>query len=167
MKVEEYREVLHEDIALASNANMSNPRDEFMRYVTDILISAEEFDDFTECWYEGITRKNANMMIDGYAIDETDGSCCVFIVDYRGPFESDKILSEDITKLFSRLRYFIDESIKYEVYQELEESTEAFEFSRTLYYENDNISKFRFYLLTDAYNKQRTKNIKDKEKMLT
>ncbi len=163
MKVEEYREVLHEDIALAANANMSNPRDEFMRYVTDILISSEEFDDFVECWYEGITRKNANMMIDGYAIDETDGSCCVFIVDYRGPFESDKILSDDITKLFARLRYFVDESLKYELYQELEESTEAFEFSRMLYYDNNTITKFRFYLLTDAFNKQRTKNIKDNE----
>lgn len=163
MKVEEYREVLHEDIALAANANMSHPRDEFMRYVTDILISSEEFDDFVECWYEGITRKNANMMIDGYAIDETDGSCCVFIVDYRGPFESDTILSHDITKLFARLRYFVDESLKYELYQELEESTEAYEFSRMLYYDNSTITKFRFYLLTDAFNKQRTKNIKDNE----
>lgn len=163
MNVEEYREVLHEDIALAANANMSNVADEFLVYVTDILISGEEFDDFTECYYEGVSRRKANMRIDGYAMDDADGSCCVFISDYHGPYEDDAIRSEDINAFFKKIRYFVDESIKYELYQELEESTQVYEFSRMLHYENENISKFRFYLLTDAYNKQRTKNIKDAE----
>ena len=163
MNVEEYREVLHEDIALAANANMSNVADEFLEYVTDILISGEEFDDFTECYYEGVSRRKANMRIDGYAMDDADGSCCVFISDYHGPYEDDAIRSEDINAFFKKIRYFVDESIKYELYQELEESTQVYEFSRMLHYENENISKFRFYLLTDAYNKQRTKNIKDAE----
>lgn len=163
MTVEEYREVLHEDIALAASANMSNAEEEFLKYITDILIAGEEFDDFLECYYEGISRRKANMRIDGYAIDEADGSCCVFIADYHGPYENDAIRNEEINSLFKKIRYFIDESIKYELYQELEESTQSYEFSRMLYYENQNISKFRFYLLTDAYNKQRTKNLKDAE----
>ncbi|MEG1957892.1 AIPR family protein [Anaerorhabdus sp.] len=163
MKVEEYREVLHEDIALAANANMTNANDEFLQYVTDILSVGEEFDDFIECYYEGMTKQRGNIRIDGYAMDETDGSCCVFIADYHGPFEGDSIKSEEITKAFKKIRYFVDEATKYELYQELEESTEAYEFARTLYYDNKNISKFRFYLLTDAYNNQRTKNIKDGE----
>ena len=74
MNVEEYRSVIHEDIQLSASANLSTPEDEFLYYVTDILIAGEEFDDFTECHYEGITRNNANMMIDGYAFDDTDGS---------------------------------------------------------------------------------------------
>lgn len=163
MNVEEYRSVLHEDIALATNANMSNEEDEFLTYVTDILIAGEEFDDFVECYYEGITRRKANMRIDGYAMDETDGSCCIFIADYHGPYEDDAVRAEDINAFFKRVRYFVEEATKYELYQELEESTEAYEFARTLYYEVDQITKFRFYLLTDAYNKQRKKNIKDVE----
>lgn len=163
MNVEEYREVLHEDIALAANANMSNVADEFLTYVTDILISGEEFDDFTECYYEGISRRKANMRIDGYAMDDADGSCCVFISDYRGSYESDTINKEAIDNYFRKIRYFVNESIKYELYQELEESTQVYEFSRMLHYDVESISKFRFYLLTDAYNNQRTKNIKDDE----
>ena len=163
MNVEEYREVLHEDIALAANANMSNVADEFLDYVTDILISGEEFDDFTECYYEGISRRKANMRIDGYAMDDADGSCCVFISDYRGPYESDTINKEAIDSCFRKIRFFVNESIKYELYQELEESTQVYEFSRMLHYDIESISKFRFYLLTDAYNNQRTKNIKDDE----
>lgn len=39
MDVNEYRSVLHEDIALAASANMSNEEEEFLSYVTDILIA--------------------------------------------------------------------------------------------------------------------------------
>ncbi len=163
MNVEEYREVLHEDIAIAAHANMTTEADEFIAYVTNILISGEQFDDFIDCYYEGISRHKANMRIDGYAMDTTDGSCCVFIADYHGPHEDDAIRAEDVNGFFRRMRYFVDEATKYELYQELEESTEAYEFARTLYYDANNITKFRFYLLTDAYNKQRAKTIKDAE----
>ena len=163
MNVEEYRSVLHEDMALAANANMSTESEEFINYSTHILIDGEEFDDYVECYYEGISKRNWPMRIDGYSMDESDGSCCVFVADYRGKYESESILNEDINNAFRRIRRFIEESIKYEFYQELEESTQAYEFARTLYYDNDQIVKFRFYLLTDAYNKQRKKNIKDEE----
>ncbi len=163
MNINEYREVLHEDIAVAANANMSNVEEEFIRYTTDILIAAEEFDDFIESYYDGISRRRANMRIDGYALDETDGSCCVFISDYHGPHEDDSIRSEEINGLFKKVRYFIEESVKYELYRELEESTQAYEFSKILHNNIASITKFRFYLLTDAFNKQRTKNIKDEQ----
>lgn len=163
MTIEEYREVLHEDMALAANANMSTPEEEFLRYVTDILIDGEEFDDFEECYYEGVSRRKANIRIDGYSMDDTDGSCCVFISDYHGPHGDEAIRAEDITNLFNRVRHFVEEATKYEMYLELEESTQAYEFAQTLYFEKSNITKYRFYLLTDAFNKQRKKNIKDSE----
>jgi len=165
MKVEEYREVLHEDVSIAANANMSNPEDEFLRIVTEILMAGEEFDDFVGCYYEGVSRGSGHgaIRIDGYAMDEVDKSCCLFITDYRGTYESNRFDKKRSDSLFDSLKRFIKESIRYELYQELEESTEAFEFARSLYYENEEISKFRLYILTDAYNNQRSKNIKDEE----
>ena len=163
MTIEEYRSVLHEDIALAANANMSTPEEEFLKYVTNILIDGEEFDDFEECYYEGVSRRKANIRIDGYSMDESDGSCCLFISDYHGPHEDDAIRAEDITTLFNKVRHFVEEATKYEMYLELEESTQEYEFAQTLYFEKQNIIKYRFYLLTDAYNRQRKKNIKDTE----
>lgn len=161
MDVQEYRDILHKDIAIAAEANISNAADEFLTYVTDILSAGEEFDDFIVCEYEGYSRRNALMRIDGYSMDEMDGSCSVFIVDYRGPYENNAIRAEQINTLFKRIRYFVDEATKRELYQEIEESTEAFEFARTLYYDQNQISKFKFYLLTDAFNRQRAKNMKD------
>ena len=165
MKVEEYRAVLHEDVSIAANANMSNPEDEFLRMVTDILMAGEEFDDFVGFYYEGVSRGSGHgaIRIDGYAMDEVDKSCCLFIADYRGPYESDSFDKKRSDALFDSLKRFIKDSIRYEFYQEMEESTEAFEFARDLYYKNEEISKFRLYILTDAYNNQRSKNIKDEE----
>ena len=46
MTVQEYREVLHEDISIAAGVNYTNPADEFLLYVTGILAAGDEFDDF-------------------------------------------------------------------------------------------------------------------------
>lgn len=165
MKVEEYRSMLHEDVAIASNSNMSNPQDEFLNIVTDILISGEEFDDFINCYYEGTSKGSGHgsIRVDGYAMDEVDKSCCLFISDYRGPHENDSFDKKRSDSLFDSLKRFIKDSIKYELYKDLEESTEAYEFSRELHFSIDEITKFRLYILTDAYNNQRSKNIKDEQ----
>lgn len=163
MTVDEYRDLLHEDVAIAASANISNQSDEFLALVTGILEAGEEFDDFVDCYYEGVSKRKANMRIDGYALDDTDGSCCIFITDYRGPYEDDSIREKDITSWFKKIRYFITESVDNRLYKELEESTEAYGFSKMLYEQFNEFTKFRLYLLTDAFNKQRVKTIKDEQ----
>jgi len=163
MNVEEYRSIVHEDVELAVSASGSSAASEFLSYVTGILINGEEFDDFTDCHYEGITRRNGYMAIDGYSVDETDGSCCLFIVDYHGHSGENSIKSEDINSAFKRIRLFVEEAVRNELYLVMNGSQQAVEFARDLYYDADKIVKYRFFLLTDAYNKQRVKTIKDTE----
>lgn len=160
MKIEEYRKQLQEDIAIEASSEMINPSSAFLKKVTDVLIDAEEFDDFTECYYEGVTRRNANMRIDGYAIDESDGTCCVFYSEYYGAHGKDSVVGDDIKNAFRKIRYFVEESINTRFYKDMEESTEEYEFSEYLFEHHDEIRKFRFFMLTDAYNNQRTKNLK-------
>lgn len=162
MTVEEYREQLLEDMAVAAAANgNSTPDKEFLYYVTDVLSTGEEFDDFIECHQEGISHKRGNMEIDGYAFNDADGSCCVFLLDYHGPFEEDSINAKDIDTMFNLIRHFVEEAIKYKM--GFEESSQEYEFNMLLHENISDITKFRFYILTDAYNRQRVKNIKDIE----
>lgn len=161
MNVESYRELIHEDIELASKASNSPLEDEFLLYAAGVLENGEEFDDFTECHYEGLTRRNGRMAIDGYSKDETDGSMCLFLADYHGPNGSESIMSEDINSSFKKIRLFVEEATKRELYYDMQGSDAVADFARDLFYDNDTITKYRFYLLTDAYNKQRSKTIKD------
>ncbi len=160
MKIDEYRALVHEDIDIASKAGSNNPSEEFLTYTTGLLINGEEFDDFIECHSEGLTRRKGYYGIDGYSIDETDGSCCLFIVDYHGPNAEAIIRGEDVTSAFKKLRFFVEESIRNELYKEISNRS-AMEFSRDLYYDYEKITRYRFYLLTDAFNRQRAKTIKD------
>lgn len=160
MKIEDYRNLVHEDIETACKVSCGNESEEFLTYVTGLLINGEEFDDFIECHCEGLTRRKGYYGIDGYSIDETDGSCCIFIVDYHGPNTEDAIRSEDVTAAFKKIRFFVEESIKYELFRDIPNQS-AMEFSRDLYYDHDKITRYRFYLLTDAFNRQRARTIKD------
>ena len=161
MTVEEYRNIVHEDMLLAVKANASSPKEEFLLYTTGILINGEEFDDFNECYFEGVTRRNGNMRIDGYSMDETDGSCCLFISEYYGPDQEDTVKADDISSAFRKIRLFVEEATRRELYLEMTGSSQAIEFARDLFYDNETITKYRFYLLTDAFNRQRSKTLKD------
>ncbi len=163
MDVNEYREVMLEDIGLAAEANSTNHETEFLSNVTNILTDAEEFDDFVESYYESAGSRNRTIQIDGYAIEETDGSCCIMISEYRGIHADDSMTKDVIERLFKRIRYFVEEAVENRMYTKMEESTMAFEFAKYLYENIDEITKFRFYILTDAFNKQKLKNIKDTE----
>ena len=112
MKVEEFRSILHEDMKLAAKANDNTEDNEFLLYAADILMKGEEFDDFTECLYEGLSRRKGNMCINGYALDDTDGSCSIFISDYHGPDGTESIRNEDISSAFKKIRLFVEDAIK-------------------------------------------------------
>jgi len=160
MKIDDYRKIVHEDIAIACNVNSSKETEEFLVYTSGLLINGEEFDDFIESHCEGVTRRNGYYAIDGYSIDETDGSCCIFIVDYHGPDADEAIRADDVNSAFKKVRFFVEESIRTELFKEIKNRS-AMEFSRDLFYDNEKITKYRFYLLTDAFNRQRAKTIKD------
>ena len=160
MNVKEYRELLHEDIAAAARVETSSEEEQFLLYATGILIDAEEFDDFVECHYEGLTRRKGNMRIDGYAKDEADGSCCVFITLYFGEHGSDSIRADDINSAFKKIRLFIEECVRTEAYFDIHNKSAA-DFARELFYDSQSITKYRFFLITDAFNRQLNKNMKD------
>lgn len=161
MKIDDYRNLVHEDIEIACSASSSTQTEEFLAYTTGLLINGEEFDDFIECHCNGLTRTRGRYAIDGYAFDENDNSCCIFIVDYHGPDADEGIRNDDINAAFNRIRFFVEESIKYELYKEIDNQA-AKEFSRDLYFDHEKIARYRFYLLTDAFNRQRAKTIQDK-----
>ena len=55
----------------------------------------------------------------------------------------------------------VEEETIYELDFEMRENSQATEFARDVYYDKEAITKYRFYLLTDAFNRQRSKTIKD------
>jgi len=84
MELNEYKELILEEVRVESEINFSDITSEFIKYVSDILISAEEFDDFTETYFEAVGKSRRKIQIDGFSIDEVDKSCILVLCQYFG-----------------------------------------------------------------------------------
>lgn len=161
MNINEYREQLIQDVGIAAQSEITDVNIEFLKKTINILIDAEEFFDFTECYYEGIAKNKRNMQIDGFSIDKVDGTYIIFITDYRGLGEENIVISKtQIDTLYRKMEAFVENSINGNLGKNSEESSEYYEFIKNIEENINDIRKFRFYILTDAYLSLRVKNIK-------
>lgn len=161
MNVEEYRTNLLEDIRVNSQYEMSNIQSEFIKCVSSILIDAEEFDDFIEGYFEGTADGNKKMMIDGYYFDPFDKSCVLLIGDFTNLDNATTIINSDIEKLYDRMENFVEASVNgYIMTKGFAESSNGYGLAKELYDNWNNITKLRFYIVTDKMLNVKIKNSK-------
>jgi hypothetical protein len=162
MNLEDFRSEWLEDLRVAAEANQSDPHSEFVLDAVDRLSDAEEVENVEIGYFEG-RRANARMMIDGYAFDAVDKSCVLLLSDFSNSDQIETLTSTDIDRLYNSMRYLVEAALDgYIVDNKFEESSCGYMFateSKRLF-NNGEISKFRFYILTDKKLSERVKNIK-------
>lgn len=163
MELIDYRERMFQDIQVSARANIADISSEFINYVTTILIDAEEIEDFTECYFECIGKRNKRIQIDGYNIDEVDYSCCIFISDFTNDVEISTLTSTDIDRLYEKMKAYIDNAISGYIRESCEESSAGYEFALQIENEFESIMKFRFFILTDKIISKRVKSVKKED----
>ena len=161
MTVEEYRAAVHEDITAGVKTGDTDPKEEFLIYATGILIKGEVFDDYIDCPFEGTTGSTDGMRIDGYSRDEMDGSCSIIISDYHGPGQDDYAGVEEVEDAYKKARRFVEEASKRDLSHELHGNSQAAELARDLFFDSEDITKYRFFYLTDAFFQRTAKTAKD------
>ncbi|MDB2119972.1 AIPR family protein [Clostridium paraputrificum] len=158
MDLKEYKELVMEEILVAAKSNISDVTSEFINYVTSQLIDAEEFDDFTETYFE-TTKGRKKIQIDGFSFDEVDKTCIVLITDFSNENELSTIISSDIDRLYSRMEGFVTNSLNGYIRNNCEESSGAYGFAREIEERIGEITKFRFYIITDKILSDRVKSL--------
>ena len=162
MELNEYKDSMLEDIRMESSINFTDTTSEFIRYITDMLISAEEFDDFTEIYFETTGKGRKKIQIDGFSFDEIDKSCILLISDFTNNNKLTTIINSEIDKLYSKLESFVENSINGYICDRCEESSEGYGVAKEIETRLDEITKFRFYIITDKVLSNRVKNIDNK-----
>ncbi|MBR6949612.1 MAG: AIPR family protein [Bacilli bacterium] len=161
MNLDEYRAELIEDIKVSAASEDTNERSKFVDTVVDILESAEEFDDFTEGYFEGIGERGRKMIMDGYYFDPYDKSCLILVSDFSGDAEATNLTSTEINKMYDSMRYLIEASINgYILNSGFEESSIGYGLAKDIFDNLNDIVKFKFYIVTDRKLSDRVKNIK-------
>lgn len=163
MNLEDFRSDWLGDLRVAAEANQSDPHSEFVADAVDRLSEAEEVEDVSVGYFEGIGRRNAKMMIDGYAFDAVDKSCVLLVSDFSNSDQIETLTSTDIDRLYNNMRYLVEASLDgYIIDNKFEESSSGYIFATEAkrLFDNGAIVKFRFYILTDKKLSERVKNIK-------
>lgn len=161
MKIEDFSQNMLEDLRISSISELNDIQAEFVNYVVNILIDAEEFDDFVEGYFEGIGERNRKIQMDGYYFDPYDKSCVVLISDFSNNEEIKTLTATEIDKLYGNMRNLIEACISgYIVKKGFEESSNGYALAKDLENELNELTKFRFYIITNKKLSSRIKNIK-------
>ena len=159
MDIKEYKDLVMSEILIASTSNTSDVTSEFIYHVTEQLIAAEEFEDFTESYFEMVGKGRKKVQIDGFTFDEVDKTCILFITDFTNSDDLVTITNSEIEKLYLKVENFVINSLNGYIKENCEESNEAYGFSREIQERIDEIIKFRFYILTDKVLSNRVKSV--------
>ena len=163
MNLEEFRSDWVGDLRVAAEANQSDPHSEFVLDAIDQLQEAEEVENVELGYFEGLGRRNAKMMLDGYAFDSVDKSCVVLLSDFSNSDHIETLTLTDIDRLYNNMRYLVEAALEgYIVENKFEESSTGYTFAveAKRLFDNGEISKFRFYILTDKKLSERVKNLR-------
>lgn len=136
----------HQDVISLSQieGEGSFREDKFTELVLEDLASSGEIDDFQICYH-----RKQKMKINGYSLVLDEDRIDIFISNYKGEYPPKKMSKNDVEKQFALSLSFFERAIK-GYYQELEESSPAFDLAITIYENKDNIKKIDLFLLTDC-----------------
>ncbi len=162
MNLEDFRSDWVGNLRVAAEANQSDPHSEFVIDAVDQLQEAEEVENVELGYFEGIGPKGTKLVIDGYAFDSVDKSCVLLISDFSNSDQLETLTPSDIDRLYNKMNYLVEAALSgYIINNRFEESTTGYSFAveANRLFNNGEISKFRFYILTDKKLSERVKNI--------
>ena len=156
-RLKSFKASVLDEIALNASSNMTNDTEEFLEYVTDQLIEAEEIDEFNYVPFEGIGKQNRKLQVDGYAYNELDEHLDLFIALPLTYDDWTTLTNSDLERYVNRVIAFI-ESADY-VKAHAEESSPGYGLACDILSIYKNVQKYRIYVLTDMIMSERLSSI--------
>ena len=141
----EFRARLWDEIALNVATNLSVDREEFLGYVTEQLIEAEEIDDFSYVPYEGFGKRNRRIQIDGYSYSDLDECLSIFIATPMTYEEDETLIATEANRYLGMAAAFLDNA-EY-VIENAEESAPGYGFAADVIGIYSDVRKYKIFLV--------------------
>ena len=143
----EFRTRVWDEIALNVATNLSIDREEFLTYVTDQLIEAEEIEDFSYVPYEGFGKRNRRIQIDGYSYSDLDDCLNIFIATPMTYDEDETLIATDANRYLAMAAAFL-ENAEY-IVENAEESAPGYGFAVDVLGLYSDVRKYKIFLISD------------------
>jgi len=149
MDIDDYRKEFIEEVKSTAEASQDFEASAFVEVASRLLADYGEIADFESCHFRGTGSRNRALAVDGYAFDDADGSVRVLAADWDGGENAVTLTQTDAKAQMGRARAFVEESLSAPWYENLENSTEAFGFSKELHRYGQELTRCRVFLVTD------------------
>lgn len=155
MELIDYRKDFLEYTKSSAAADLDGTVSSFMRVALDKLEESEIISDYELCYATGKNGRK-NYRVDAYSFDDYECSMSLFIADYSGEDEIERVTKSDANTLFERVQNFLDGIYNGNLKEKIEISTPAYDLVERLIYLKHTIRKFKFFIVTD---KEKSDNI--------
>lgn len=159
MELIEFRDGILDEVRVNASMNGTFPREEFLTLYADELVAAEEFEDYVQLAYEGVGSRNRRIQIDGYYYSELDNCLYIIICPFTDSVEMQSLTATEADNQFKRARAFVEESQSGFIQKYAEESSPGYGLALDIQRRYQNVSKIKFYILTDMVMSNRIKEI--------
>lgn len=146
---EEYRKDFLEDTLATEESEANGTVASFVKICALKLFEGDVIPEYTPCYYSGYGYRNAAVRVDGYALDEHDGTFYLLTAIYSGSDDSETMIGSDAKTALDRCRSFAANSIEHSLASKIEISTEAYDLAALIEEQAKFVSKFVVVLLTD------------------
>jgi hypothetical protein len=150
MELTEFRTEFLDQVRARASAGENFTHASFVEVCAEFLGEAEELADFETCYYRGTGSRNRSLGVDGFAVDDLDGSVRLVIADYGGETEPTTLTQTTAKSSFSRLLAFCDDALNGRLHRELEESAPGYSLALTLHERRKTIARLRLYVVADG-----------------
>lgn len=130
----------------------------FVENMASYLVDNEVLTDYIPCYYPG-EYKRKKYRVDGYVMDDFDGTMNLIVADYDG-INTDRTLTMSVAnQAINRAMVFVDAALNSDLYRDVDISTSASDLVDIIRRQQNQIRKFRIFLFTDAKTSARIKTI--------
>jgi hypothetical protein len=148
MNIKEFGEEFRQEVLSRCNEEDSGHfrEDKFTEVMIEYLAQANEVDEGDVCYHKNAARGEK---LNGFSLSG-DGECAdLFVACYRGATPPEPVPASEVNNHFRWLRRFLEASLKGS-HKNLEESSPVFDVAQQIYSQKDELTKARFFLLTDG-----------------
>jgi hypothetical protein len=135
----------------------------YLSEVAERLTDAEEIENLTPIHFEGVGSRNRRLAVSGFDLDDADGSIALAVLVFHGGEERGTIPTADIRRAFTSLRNYLDEALGGTFQRGREESSDAWQLAEDLRNRGHNVTRYRFYLITDLTTTDRLRSLESDE----
>ena len=149
MEFEEFRKSFIEEVKADAAASGIGSVASFIKTASAYLLNADVFPDaITPAYFEGDGKRNRKIRVDGYIGDPADNTMNLFIADYDSVERTPPMTKTLAVSFFNKITYFIEEAYGPDFSKQIEPSTPAADLVDELKSSREQISKFRFVILS-------------------